>query len=552
MPTEHTLAENLLRLQSATENIADAITEKGGTASYSDGLEAMGNKIRAIPTPQSTLVTKSITANGTYNASDDGADGYSEVTVAVPNTYSSSDNGKVVQNGSLVSQTSRTVISNGTYDTTTNNSTVVNVPETYAMLFVTTETGVTITVSKDGTILPTQTCVSGEELVFNIPESGTWTVSGSNSVSDTISINSRGSFYIGIIAPHIYGVSWDKSSSPSLTRTDEAVNFSNPNPYYSGMSGTPSSPFDNLMPWSGMVKETIDGNVFVKIPKFWYKLENTSSLLSIQISNKAQTGFKVSPAHRAFNNYDTEKDYVYVGRYKCNSSYGSKTGQTPITSITRADARSGCAAISSGKSYQMDFATFWTIRMLYLVEFANWNSQDCIGYGCSPSGSKVSTGYTDSMTYHTGTNKTSRATYGGTQYRWIEGLWDNVFEWIDGIRFNTSDVIVYNDPANYSDDSSTGAVSIGFRGSGTEHFIKDFIIPSDSNFDWALYPSTSGAGTDDDTYICDTYVYNNSGVVLNAGGSYGKTLNSGLFKFDGSYRKIDSYTRTGARLILYP
>lgn len=32
----------------------------------------------------STLITKSITANGTYNASDDSADGYSQITVNVP------------------------------------------------------------------------------------------------------------------------------------------------------------------------------------------------------------------------------------------------------------------------------------------------------------------------------------------------------------------------------------------------------------------------------------------------------------------------------------
>lgn len=36
-----------------------------------------------------TLVTKSITANGTYSASDDSADGYSEVTVNVPSSGSS-------------------------------------------------------------------------------------------------------------------------------------------------------------------------------------------------------------------------------------------------------------------------------------------------------------------------------------------------------------------------------------------------------------------------------------------------------------------------------
>lgn len=37
-----------------------------------------------VAVPSATLTTKSITANGTYNASSDNADGYSSVTVAVP------------------------------------------------------------------------------------------------------------------------------------------------------------------------------------------------------------------------------------------------------------------------------------------------------------------------------------------------------------------------------------------------------------------------------------------------------------------------------------
>lgn len=134
MSTEHTLAENLLRLQSATEDIADAITEKGGAASYSDGLEAMASKILSIPTPQPILTTKTIIQNGTYIAEDDNADGYSSIIANVPNTYSSSDNGKVVQNGVLVSQTSITKTENGTYDTTTNNSVTVNVPDSSSVI----------------------------------------------------------------------------------------------------------------------------------------------------------------------------------------------------------------------------------------------------------------------------------------------------------------------------------------------------------------------------------------------------------------------------------
>ena len=76
------------------------------------------------------LGTKNITANDTYLASADGLDGFSEVTVAVPNTYSASDEGKVVDGGALVGQTSATKTANGTYDTTLNDEVIVNVQPT--------------------------------------------------------------------------------------------------------------------------------------------------------------------------------------------------------------------------------------------------------------------------------------------------------------------------------------------------------------------------------------------------------------------------------------
>ena len=75
------------------------------------------------------LIEKTITENATYSAVDDDADGYSSVDVDVPNTYTEGDEGKVVDNGALVAQTARveSIIENGTYDTTTNNSVTVDV-----------------------------------------------------------------------------------------------------------------------------------------------------------------------------------------------------------------------------------------------------------------------------------------------------------------------------------------------------------------------------------------------------------------------------------------
>lgn len=73
-----------------------------------------------------TVESKSIDANGTYTAPTGKA--YSPVTVSVPNSYAAGDEGKVVSNGALVSQTAHAeVTANGTIDTTLNNSVVVNV-----------------------------------------------------------------------------------------------------------------------------------------------------------------------------------------------------------------------------------------------------------------------------------------------------------------------------------------------------------------------------------------------------------------------------------------
>ena len=73
------------------------------------------------------LIDKTITSNGTYNATDDSADGYNPVHVSVPNSYSAGDEGKVVSSGALVTQTAATDTTNSTYDTTTVSSVTVNV-----------------------------------------------------------------------------------------------------------------------------------------------------------------------------------------------------------------------------------------------------------------------------------------------------------------------------------------------------------------------------------------------------------------------------------------
>lgn len=119
-----------------------------------------------------TLISKSITANGTYDAGDDNADGYSDLTVSVPNTYASGDEGKVVSNGALVAQGSDTVTQNGTVDTTLISSLLVNVAGTSP---VKTATG---TFTGNGTRQVTISCNFEPDLIYWTSDPGTTASSG--------------------------------------------------------------------------------------------------------------------------------------------------------------------------------------------------------------------------------------------------------------------------------------------------------------------------------------------------------------------------------------
>lgn len=118
---------NVLVNDASLTDIANAIRSKLNTSdTYKPG--QMAGAIQSIPTGGGAVLgTKSIAANGTYNASSDGYDGYSQVDVNVPNTYTSSDEGKVVSNGYLIEQFADTVTMNGTWDTTYIKSLTVNV-----------------------------------------------------------------------------------------------------------------------------------------------------------------------------------------------------------------------------------------------------------------------------------------------------------------------------------------------------------------------------------------------------------------------------------------
>lgn len=339
----------------------------------------------------------------------------------------------------------------------------------------------------------------------------------------------------------IYGVEWDwTSSGPTKgTRTDAAAGFSDPNPAVN--NGTGSSPFDSLMPWAGMVKETRTGGVMVKEPKYWFKWTKTGKKLKLQIADGPVDGFHVDPVNMDKGDGLGELDFSYIGRYHCASgTYKSETNKAQQVSITRSTARTSIHNLGAN-IWQMDFAQMWYVGMLYLVEFADWNGQKTIGYGCSAAGSKENNGKTDAMQYHTGTTAANRTTYGYTQYRNIEGWWDNVYDWMDGCYYNSNGLNVILNPSKFSDNAN-GTLIGSMPSSG---YPNDMAVPTQSGFEWALRPATTGGS--DSTYVPDYWNFSGSSPCLFRGGSFDQYQGHGPFYVDYSSAS-NAGTYIGCRL----
>lgn len=342
-------------------------------------------------------------------------------------------------------------------------------------------------------------------------------------------------FYHVLSDTNIYGAEWNGSFGQSWTRTDAATGFSDPVPQMSDGNGgwtVGSSPFDYIYPWSKIrCVEDSDGGTLVAIPKFYYKWTygiNPNSYvdddgdrytiygaatkvdcyetMKLQISAVKHDGFMTSPAHADRGDGHGERDVVYVGRYDCSSvDLKSTTGTDCVGGYPNTIVKLREDVHNLGSDIWMyDYSMFWTIAMLYLVEFAHWNSQQKIGYGVG--GKRAIAGLTDNMTYHTGTAGTSKSEKNSVQYRYIENVWGNNSILVDGIYIATNyNVYAMKNPMDYSTRSNSVCVLPHQINYGSQ-WIRTFNHEDVSGFEYALIPSGKykyGGGSGDNVFIGD-------------------------------------------------
>lgn len=276
---------------------------------------------------------------------------------------------------------------------------------------------------------------------------------------------------------------------------------------------------------SAAIIDGTDGNVMVEIPKFWYKYENIGGVHKWLISDAAQTGYEVHPA---FIRGGVEKSFRYYCAYQGYTLSGkliSGSGRVPTASKTRATFRTEAAANGTGWS-QIDWNLLIAVQLLYLVEYANFNTQAMLGQGIT-SGSVYTavTGSSNSLG-----NASSPSTNTSTQfmsYRGIENWYGQIYKFIDGVNINSYVYYVNNNPATFADDVFTGDyISTGITSATASGYVKNIV----SNKKGFVASVTTGGSAS--TFIPDA-LYQDTGFRTMAfgGGASNGTYAGGFFLY---------------------
>ncbi len=289
--------------------------------------------------------------------------------------------------------------------------------------------------------------------------------------------------------------------------------------------------FDNIYPWSAIKSYVYDrdlnqdvadiseakyhadgstGDVLTRIPIFYYKRWQSNGYEYISISEFPISGY-------------TKSDAFSVGRY--TSSYAdnkirSMSGVAPAANQTMTWFRTKSEAIDKGFG-QLDYHYF-LIQILYLVEYADYNSQAKLGLGVSSSSTILPSGGCDSLGMKSGTlNNDGKHSM---IYRGMEDIFGNIWQFIDGINLKNNVAYVCTEPEEYNVDTYTGCYKmlsyINAKANGT---IKT--LGYDDRYPLFSFPTETGS------VINDGYRQAGGSYITLVGGRWDYGNSNGLYYY---------------------
>lgn len=275
--------------------------------------------------------------------------------------------------------------------------------------------------------------------------------------------------------------------------------------------------------------EDTDYNVFVRIPRFWYKaIETTTDVWKIRFSKKQQDGtWKEWDGNDLIGAYEAYFNNLHLYSVSNKASSGD-ISQSALTSYAR----------NNGTGYTLvKWKHHCIVGVLYYALYGNTNCQATIGSG-TDSYTK-NTGTTNSLGMHD-TSASGTGNSNSINFLGLENWWGNKYEFIDNVVFNKSS-------ASYKytiseDDGSTREIET--TTSTSWQYPKVMVFGE--NLDLAMKRGTSSASTT--TGFCDgQYISSSTNRVVRRS-CYVSDAGGGVaYLYTGSSTSY-TYSDVGSRL----
>lgn len=358
---------------------------------------------------------------------------------------------------------------------------------------------------------------------------------------------------------HIYGVR-KPLNGVTLERTDDARGLT-AEATHDGHPENVTNDFNTLEPWASIKSFNYDSskeeiiawygdndftftpedpniNVFTRIPRLWYKRYKDEEYEYWKIADYAAEGFieysGSSPAR-----------YSISGSTKAPRSI---SGNSLLLFTDLKDFRNSCTLLG-GYNSLFDIWTVNIIQMLYLIEYANADSQSMLGNGVYSSGGKK-TGGCDSLGMMSGSLNDTNST--SIIYRGFEDIFGNAADMLDGLIWNTDGTYDIKICENWTEYGiSDNYKSLSYASASKSGYINEFGL--DETYPLIMMPITT-VDTMNTSFTKDNFnnAYSYKNCVIHFGGSsdyYGHETQMGLFCMQMLTGNASYYD--GARFLLH-
>lgn len=344
----------------------------------------------------------------------------------------------------------------------------------------------------------------------------------------------------------------------------------------------------------GYTEDGSNGQVMVEQPVFYYKVVplktqpvadgHGQNLMKARyyVSDQPRAGFKVHPAFKDHTGKTRQK--VYVSAYEstifdtsegvylkldeqvadfASDKLSSIANAKPASGVTQSLTRENARKLANNRGqgwHQHTLATASMSQLLFIIEYATFNSQDALGAGfiSDPDDDTTSPRAKNTGSTQTLGNKSGSVEVDGVifpTYRGEENLWGNIFSIVDG--FTLEGKGVHNGwyaLGDYRENGIDGSYKpFGFTIAKSNGFVKYFGYSEDADF--AFIPGETSGGANSALPVGDYFYQNNAldgFLVARLGGYWYNGASAGLFYWALNNGFSYRYRLIGARLVYAP